>query len=869
MLVKDGNLSGRNLVKTLQVTALHADEYSYRHDAYTRPPEGSVFHPANPDEYLQTGLMRFLTFLKILLVAALAASGASLTAAPALSSPGGGTASGLSMSNSVRFAAATSASTVSPNTRTVFATAYHRNGQAMTGNVQLQYRKTAGWKTLKTLPLDNGRARLVRVPKSTSDYRWRYVPTGATTRTFSVAVRPATSQSSSTRFAAAVSSSSVFPGTKTTFATAYHRSGKAMTGNVQLQYKSGSTWKTLKTLPLVDGRAKFVRVPKTTSTYRWRSTSTGATTKSFRVTVKPHIALSTTASSVTKGGSVTLKGKYTRGGKVVTSGTVTLQYLSGSTWKNIRTVSVSQGTASTSVKPSSTTTYRMVASDANSSSVKVSVTGASVTYWVDSSVGLNARSGPGTSYSSLGMFANGTQLTHDPAKVQTGGGYTWRQVTGKIGGKTVTAWVADSYLTTVKPTPPPPATVPASFTLTGSGFGHGVGMSQFGAYQMAREGKNATQILQHYYTGTTVKNYASSKQYINVQLIGPGFTNQTATTRTVSFKNGATGTWRLVDKSGNILTGFSKRPTSQSVRLEVSGTNVKATLLDSSGKATTTTATASHIYVRWSGTSRFLSTGPASVATVQGSISSSRSGNYRHGQLIVTTSSKTLNIVNNLKFQTEYLYGIAEMPSGWGYNGGQAALQAQAITARTYAQNRLNSALNGTCNCHIVDTTQHQFFTGWDKENEGTAAYYGKKWKAAVDATRSSATTGLALFNGSTLSGSYYYSASGGRTANSEDVWESQVSYLRSVNDPYSLKAPGNSNASWTETVTQKTLKNIFTSLDDVKTVTVSATYSSGQVKSLTATSSTGQKQTLTAKADTWRSRLGTKAAWITKITAN
>ncbi|GBF23298.1 stage II sporulation protein D [Candidatus Gastranaerophilus sp. (ex Termes propinquus)] len=39
---------------------------------------------------------------------------------------------------------------------------------------------------------------------------------------------------------------------------------------------------------------------------------------------------------------------------------------------------------------------------------------------------------------------------------------------------------------------------------TGGGFGHGVGMSQFGAGFMAGAGKKYNEILQHYYTGTTV-----------------------------------------------------------------------------------------------------------------------------------------------------------------------------------------------------------------------------------------------------------------------------------------------------------------------------------------------------------------------------
>jgi stage II sporulation protein D len=41
----------------------------------------------------------------------------------------------------------------------------------------------------------------------------------------------------------------------------------------------------------------------------------------------------------------------------------------------------------------------------------------------------------------------------------------------------------------------------ASFTFTGRGWGHGVGMCQFGAYGLAKQGLNVEQILKTYYTG--------------------------------------------------------------------------------------------------------------------------------------------------------------------------------------------------------------------------------------------------------------------------------------------------------------------------------------------------------------------------------
>ena len=40
-----------------------------------------------------------------------------------------------------------------------------------------------------------------------------------------------------------------------------------------------------------------------------------------------------------------------------------------------------------------------------------------------------------------------------------------------------------------------------------TGFGHGVGMSQYGANEMAAEGADYKEILTHYYTGVTVEPY--------------------------------------------------------------------------------------------------------------------------------------------------------------------------------------------------------------------------------------------------------------------------------------------------------------------------------------------------------------------------
>jgi len=49
---------------------------------------------------------------------------------------------------------------------------------------------------------------------------------------------------------------------------------------------------------------------------------------------------------------------------------------------------------------------------------------------------------------------------------------------------------------------------PTGFQVAGKGFGHAVGMSQWGAYNLARQGYGYQQILLHYYRGATLARIA-------------------------------------------------------------------------------------------------------------------------------------------------------------------------------------------------------------------------------------------------------------------------------------------------------------------------------------------------------------------------
>jgi stage II sporulation protein D len=53
------------------------------------------------------------------------------------------------------------------------------------------------------------------------------------------------------------------------------------------------------------------------------------------------------------------------------------------------------------------------------------------------------------------------------------------------------------------------ASNPNLITVSTKGYGHGVGMSQYGANAMAQEGSKAEGILKHYYPNTEIKNFQS------------------------------------------------------------------------------------------------------------------------------------------------------------------------------------------------------------------------------------------------------------------------------------------------------------------------------------------------------------------------
>jgi stage II sporulation protein D len=397
------------------------------------------------------------------------------------------------------------------------------------------------------------------------------------------------------------------------------------------------------------------------------------------------------------------------------------------------------------------------------------------------------------------------------------------------------------------------AAVPGKFVIVGSGYGHGIGMPQYGAYEMSRRGSSAGTILAHYYQGAASAP-VPTRALIDVQVYGPepssfsGYADTGATQ--VRVHNGG---WRLRVGRKTVASGPA-------------GTLAVSTSKDNARVRTPDGVVHRYdqLVLEWAGTPDYKPGSRPAIVAIAGA-----HGSYRYGQLLLSASKGVPNIVNRLRLNTEYLYGLAEMPASWGKSGGQQALSAQAVVARSYAVVKMRS-WNRTCRCHVVDDVRDQQFSGW-RHASGFASEY---WRKAVDSTSTALTRGSVLKHDGRPVTAHYYSSSGGRTANSEDVWSSVVRYERSVADPYSKAAPGNSYARWEREITQAQAQKLF-GLSRISSISVTERYSSGQARTLVAKAPTGATKSISGKADRLRSAVGARtvqgsvpSSWFTVIRA-
>ncbi len=395
--------------------------------------------------------------------------------------------------------------------------------------------------------------------------------------------------------------------------------------------------------------------------------------------------------------------------------------------------------------------------------------------------------------------------------------------------------------------------LPEKFDFRGSGYGHGVGMSQIGALGMAREGKSATEILTHYYSGVEVAPVDDSAFLrINIadKIQSVSFTNESLSTIPSELQIFPGDLAPGVVETSVVATTL---PVGGTLTFSILGQSLISAITDPITGATTALPQSGIWTIRWSGTTAF--PGENSLLKMKVGTTTKR---YRYGQAQIKLipgglTAAALIVTNTLRLHDEYLRGIGEVSSSWP----SAALQAQVIAARSFGLAK-KDVLRKACDCNLYSSIQDQNFVGWSKEVE---AVYGKKWVEAVSVTQPDTTTGLAiLYKGKPIF-AYYASSTGGVTENVQDVWGTPVPYLLSVPDPWSLDSTLNpSYSSWVRSISQANMAKAF-NLPDVARYEVTARTGGGAVKSISAFSTNGKSTQLTGEK--FRSLLKLPSAWI------
>lgn len=283
------------------------------------------------------------------------------------------------------------------------------------------------------------------------------------------------------------------------------------------------------------------------------------------------------------------------------------------------------------------------------------------------------------------------------------------------------------------PTPVKPLVGEPVFVVSGGGWGHGVGMSQWGAYGQAQAGRTFDQILETYYVGTELSR--STKSTVRVLMADGVPSAAFAADGDVIVQDGTGRKLRVRD--GKVEIPASLETTLQ-VTLKPKRTKVTLTL-------------------------------PVRITPTAG-LTISYGGVPRRGDYVVSQSGSGLLVVNELPMEA-YLRGVVpgEMPVGWPLE----ALKAQAVAARTYA---ITGLLSGKPYDLYADV-RSQVYKGVPGESATTD-------RAVLE------TSGQILTYQGAPARTFYFSSSGGRTASAADVFGSDVPYLQSVDDPWDEVSP-------------------------------------------------------------------------------
>ena len=322
----------------------------------------------------------------------------------------------------------------------------------------------------------------------------------------------------------------------------------------------------------------------------------------------------------------------------------------------------------------------------------------------------------------------------------------------------------------------------------GGGWGHGVGLSQFGALGQAQEGRSVEDILAFYYKDTVLTSMPAGHWTRQTDGLWVGLVSDTS----------------VVDVAAvdGPLTVCQPAPDCEHVSQTI---NPGEWWKFETDPEEPTRCRLRHVNITNTGYSEC-------SAVINGLSPDTRlelnGREYGRGNIRFDPSPTGFHAVVTLDLET-YLYGLAEVPSSWP----SAALQTQAIIGRSYAVatavERGGSDGAGklsSCGCHVRSTTADQAYAGWSKEDPAPGNY-GVEWREAVnDTDRMIITHGQSQYAMS-IAKAYYSSSNGGASENVEDVWGgSALPWLRSVTDRWSSDPDVNPLARWTVSVSEENM---------------------------------------------------------------
>jgi stage II sporulation protein D len=264
------------------------------------------------------------------------------------------------------------------------------------------------------------------------------------------------------------------------------------------------------------------------------------------------------------------------------------------------------------------------------------------------------------------------------------------------------------------------------FVITGHGWGHGVGMGQWGAYGYARNGYTYDKILAHYYPGTELRNATIGSIRV---LLGK------AATLTIS----STGPWKVKDGTAAATTMTAGKVTlNPQLKLKLPGATDPETF-----------------------------TGPLTFTSASPLVFKKP---YR-GSFTVTSDGTKLTLVNTVQLE-QYLDGVvpSEMPKTWV----PEALKAQAVAARSYAL----ATRKTTGAFDVYPDTRSQVYGGVNAESPSTTA--------AVNATAGQ----VLEYGGRIAKTYFFSTSGGRTAAIADVWKAAPVPYLVSVSDPYDTLSP-------------------------------------------------------------------------------